>query len=50
MERIQNPALKNQSSGLVGVLGSASPSPYYNNGAAAGSLPDLKKSKRESKS
>lgn len=51
MERLQNPALKNQSSGLSGVLGasqgsSASPSPYFNN--AMGSLPDLKQSKRES--
>ena len=45
MERLQNPALKNASSGLSGVLGAsqgsgASPSPYFNN--AMGSLPDLK--------
>ena len=46
MERLQNPQLKNQSTGLSGVLGSGSPSPYYNN--AMGSLPDLKQSKRES--
>ena len=48
MERLSNPHLKNQSSGLSGVLGSGSPSPYFNN--AMGSLPDLKQSKRESKS
>ena len=48
MERLSNPHLKNQSSGLSGVLGGGSPSPYFNN--AMGSLPDLKQSKRESKS
>lgn len=46
MERLSNPHLKNQSSGLSGVLGGGSPSPYFNN--AMGSLPDLKQSKRES--
>ena len=50
MDRLRDPALKNQSSGLSGVLnasGSGGPSPYFNN--AMGSLPDLKQSKRESK-
>ena len=50
MERLRDPALKNQSSGLSGVLGASGgggPSPYFNN--AMGSLPDLKQSKRESK-
>ena len=48
MERLRDPALKNQSSGLSGVLGSSGggPSPYFN--GAMGSLPDLKQSKRES--
>ena len=45
MERIKDPSLKNQSSGLSGILGSQSP--YYS--GAQGSLPDLKQSKRESK-
>ena len=44
MDRIQNPYMKNQSSGLSGVFGGASP--YSNN--PMGSLPDLKQSKRES--
>ena len=47
MDRIQNPYLKNQSSGLSGVFGGQSASPYGNN--PMGSLPDLKQSKRESK-
>ena len=46
MERLRDPALKNQSSGLSGVLGASGNSPYFNN--AMGSLPDLKQSKRES--
>jgi len=46
MDRIQNPYLKNQSSGLSGVFGGPSASPYGNN--PMGSLPDLKQSKRES--
>ena len=45
MERIKDPTLKNQSSGLSGVLGSSSP--YMSGGK--GSLPDLIQSKRESK-
>lgn len=48
MERIANPAIKNQSSGLSGVLGTAAN--YQSNIGAMGSLPDLKQSKRESKS
>ena len=45
MERIKDPSLKNQSSGLSGILGSESP--YYS--GAKGSLPDLQQSKRERK-
>ena len=48
MERIKDPSIKNASSGLSGVLGGGSSSPYYS-ANALGSLPDLKQSKRESK-
>ena len=48
MEKIQNPAMKNYSSGMSGVLGPTGAfSPYMNKGN--GSLPDLKQAKRESK-
>ena len=47
MEQLKDRSLKNQSSGLSGVLGSSSP--YYSGAGAPTSLPDLKQSKRESK-
>ena len=47
MSQIANPQLKNMSSGINGILGGGSSlsSPYFSN--ANGSLPDLKKSKRD---
>ena len=48
MDRINNPAMKNVSSGMSGILGPTGAfSPYMNKGM--GSLPDLKQAKRESK-
>ena len=47
MDKLKDPGLKNQSSGLSGILGSSSP--YFSSNSGVVSLPDLKQSKRESK-